>query len=68
MVAAIATVAKSILFGDFGFYWIADRVGISLLRLDELYAANGQVGFRMFQRTDGKVTLGEAIKHGVHPA
>ena len=64
---AIATVAKSVLFGDFAFYWIADRATITLKRLEELYAANGQVGFRMDLRTDGKVTLGEAIKHIVHP-
>jgi HK97 family phage major capsid protein len=31
-------------------------------RLNELYAANGQVGFRMFERVDGKVTLSAAIK------
>lgn len=66
-VPAIATVAKSVLFGDFAFYWIADRATITLKRLEELYAANGQVGFRMDLRTDGKVTLGEAIKHLVHP-
>ena len=64
---AIATVAKSVLFGDFSFFWIADRSPISVKRLDELYAANGQVGFRLALRTDSKITLGEAIKHIVHP-
>ena len=33
-------------FGDFGYYWIADRQGRAFQRLNELYAANGQVGFR----------------------
>lgn len=66
-VPAIATVAKSVIFGDFQFYWIADRSRMFLKRLEELYAANGQVGFRLDLRTDGKVILGEAIVHGVHP-
>lgn len=59
----MAANAKSILFGDFSYYWIADRQGISFQRLNELYAGNGQVGFRGFLRTDGKLTLSEAIKY-----
>lgn len=60
---AMAANAKSILFGDFSYYWIADRVGRVMQRLDELYAANGQVGFRMYQRVDGKLILPEAVKY-----
>ena len=57
---------KSILFGDFATgYVIADRVGLSLQVLRELYAANGQVGFRSWIRVDGKVVVAEAIKHGI---
>lgn len=52
---------KSILFGDFSYYWIADRQGRVMQRLNELYAANGQVGFRAFQRVDGKLILTEAV-------
>lgn len=54
--------AKTIAFGDFGYYWIADRQGRSFQRLNELYAATGQVGFRATQRLDGKLILPEAIK------
>lgn len=54
--------AKTIAFGDFGYYWIADRQGRSLQRLNELYAPTGQVGFRATQRVDGKLILPEAIK------
>ncbi len=54
--------AKTIAFGDFGYYWIADRQGRSFKRLNELYAANGQVGFLGSQRVDGKLILPEAIK------
>ena len=32
-------------FGDYSYYWIADRQGRSFKRLNELYAATGQVGF-----------------------
>ncbi|WP_461206074.1 phage major capsid protein [Clostridium sp. DL1XJH146] len=53
---------KSILFGDFNYYWIADRQGRTFKRLNELYAANGQVGFLASQRLDGKLILSEAIK------
>jgi HK97 family phage major capsid protein len=53
---------KSIVFGDFKYYWIADRQGRTFKRLNELYAANGQVGFLASQRLDGKLILTEAIK------
>lgn len=54
--------AKTIAFGDFSYYWIADRQGRSFKRLNELYAATGQVGFLASQRVDGKLVLPEAIK------
>lgn len=53
---------KTIAFGDFSYYWIADRQGRSFKRLNELYAATGQVGFLVSQRVDGKLILPEAIK------
>lgn len=53
---------KAVAFGDFSYYWIADRQGRSFRRLDELFAATGQVGFRGSQRVDGKLILPEAIK------
>lgn len=58
----IAADAKTIAFGDFSYYWIADRQGRSFKRLNELYAATGQVGFLASQRVDGKLILPEAIK------
>ena len=54
--------AKSIAFGDFSYYWVADRQGRSFKRLNELFAATGQVGFMATQRVDGKLILPEAIK------
>lgn len=61
-VPTIAASAKSIIFGDFGYYWVADRQGRVFKRLNELYAATGQVGFIATQRVDGKLILPEAIK------
>lgn len=53
---------KVMAFGDFSYYWIADRQGRAFKRLNELYATNGQVGFLASQRVDGKLILPEAIK------
>ena len=53
---------KAVAFGDFSCFWIADRQGRSFMRLNELFAAHGQVGFRGSQRVDGKLILPEAIK------
>ncbi|MDF2672416.1 MAG: phage major capsid protein [Clostridiales bacterium] len=54
--------AKTIAFGDLSYYWVADRQGRSFQRLNELYAATGQVGFKATQRVDGKLILPETIK------
>ena len=58
----IAAGAKTAAFGDFSYYWIADREAHSIKRLDELYAATGQVGFIAHERVDGKLILPEAVK------
>ena len=60
---AMTTGLKPILFGDFSYYYIAYNAGVSIQRLDELYAANGLVGIRGSLRVDGKLTQGEAVKH-----
>jgi HK97 family phage major capsid protein len=54
--------ALPIAFGDFSNYWIADRMGRTVQRLNELYAGNGQVGFIAAERVDGKVILAEGIQ------
>ncbi|HRR77845.1 MAG TPA: phage major capsid protein [Ruminococcus sp.] len=53
---------KVMAFGDFKYYWIADRQGRSFKRLNELFSMTGQVGFLASQRVDGKLILPEAIK------
>ena len=61
-VPTIAAGAKTIAFGDFSYYWIADRQGRNFKKLSELYAATDQTGFVATQRVDGKLVLPEAIK------
>ena len=52
----------AILYGDFSYYWLADREGRALQRLNELYAVTDQVGFKITQRVDGRLILREAVK------
>ena len=54
--------AYAVAFGDFKNYWIADRSGRTVQRLNELYITNGQVGFVATERVDGKVILPEGIQ------
>ena len=54
---------KCMAFGDFSYYWVADRQGRSFKRLNELFAMTGQVGFLASQRLDGKLILPEQSRH-----
>lgn len=58
----IAAGNKSIVFGDYKYYWVADRQTRVFKRLGELYAPNGQVGYLAYERVDGKLILPEAVK------
>lgn len=62
-IASMAASAKAVIFGDMSYYRIQDRPGIYVQRLAELYAGNGQVGFRLYKRTDGVLTVAAAVKH-----
>lgn len=61
-VPTLAAGALAVAFGDFQNYWIADRAGRTVQRLNELYATNGQVGCVATERVDGKVILAEGIQ------
>lgn len=54
--------ASPMIIGDLSYYTIAERGRRSIQRLNELYAANGQVGFRVYERLDAAVMLSEAIQ------
>ena len=58
----IATGNKVILYGDYSYYWLAEREGRTLERLNELYAVTDQVGFKLTERLDGRLILPEAVK------
>jgi len=60
---AATTGLKSVVFGDLSGYTVADRQGTVVQRLSELYAANGQVGFRAYRRMDGETVDATGIKH-----
>lgn len=53
---------KSILYGDFAGYTARLAGGIQLLRLDELFALERQIGLAAYQRADGKLLDGAAIR------
>jgi len=55
---------KFIVIGDFMSYQIADRGEMSIQRLDEKYADEGFVGFKVTKRVDAKVMLDEAFNAG----
>lgn len=52
---------KPIIVGDFSYFWIFDRQEMSLQRLVELYAGNGQIGFLADKRFDSHVMLATAF-------
>ena len=61
-VPTVAAGSLAIAFGDFKNYWIGDRAGRTVQRLNELYATNGQIGYVATERVDGKVILPDAIQ------
>lgn len=68
--ASVGLSAKSVLYGDFSHYFIRRVKDFTLVRLNERYADNLQVGFFVYCRFDGKLkNAGTApIKHLVNPA
>lgn len=53
-VDAVGDTKYPIIAGNFRFYHIADRQDLEIRTLNELYAANGQVGIIADKRVDGK--------------
>lgn len=59
---AIATAAKFIAFGNISEAYVIRRVkDVTLVTLNELYAANGQTGFMAWARADGAVQNVNAV-------
>lgn len=69
-VATMAASAKSILFGDFSFYYIRDVMQAELFRFtDSAYAKLGQVGYLAWMRTGGNLLdTGGCVKYYINAA
>lgn len=50
------------MLGDFSNYWIADSMDMEIQVLNELYAANNQVGYICRKYTDGQPMKAEAFR------
>ena len=58
-----ATTGKTpIVFGDFSYYDIKDRLYMDVVVLKELYVAEGKTGFLITKRVDAMLVMPEAIK------
>jgi len=60
----IGTGNKFIVIGDFNYFQIGDRGGMTIQRLNERYADEGMVGFKVTKRVDAKVIIEEAFNAG----
>ncbi|MFR9807071.1 phage major capsid protein [Pseudonocardia sp. RS010] len=68
-IAAVAASARSVIFGDFNAgYRIYDRLGMTVKFLDQLYAEDGMVGWKVRKRVGGDVIRPEAFRILAHPA
>lgn len=63
MDSALTAAKKVMLFGDFSKYRIRMVQDLTVVRLNELYSANGLVGYQGWMRWDGDCVNTAAIKH-----
>lgn len=60
---------KSMMFGNWELTYLIRRVrGIGMQRQNELHSDNGQIGFRSYERLDGRVVLADAARAMAHSA
>jgi len=69
-IAVMAAGAKSLLFGDFSFYYIRDVMAVEMFRFtDSAFTKKGQVGFLAWMRSGGNfIDVGGAVKLFVNAA
>ena len=60
---AMTTGLDSFTFGDLSYYYVTERGPRQMQILNELYAANGQIGYRGFERIDGELIDTNAVKN-----
>jgi len=59
---AMPTTEKPIAFGDFSYYWIVQRLPLTVRPLTEKYALRQQIGYLGYEHLDGKLIRSDAIK------
>lgn len=59
---AMPTTDKPIAFGDFSYYWIVQRLPLTVRPLAEKYALRQQIGYLGYEHLDGKLIRSDAIK------
>lgn len=59
---AMPTTEKPIAFGDFSYYWIVQRLQLTVRPLTEKYALHQQIGYLGYEHLDGKLIRPDAIK------
>lgn len=68
-IAAVAASARSVAFGDFNAgYRVYDRAGMTVKVLDQLYAEDGLIGWKIRKRVGGDVVRPDALRILAHPA
>lgn len=60
---AMATGNKSLVIGDWSFYGLARRQGLTIMRNPYFYASSGQVSFHVSARFGGAVLQAEALQY-----
>jgi HK97 family phage major capsid protein len=63
MASSIATGAKTIVAADFSQFVVRNAGGVQMLRLNERFADELEVGFVSWKRSDSKVLNSAAVKH-----
>ena len=67
--AAPAASAKSVMFGNWSKAYLVRRVaGFAVDRLVELFSLSGQIGFKGYERVDGRVLIADAARALQHSA
>jgi len=68
MDSTIADTKKSLLAADFSKFVVRNAGGVQMLRLNERFADELEVGFVAYKRSDSKVLNSAAVKHLLHSA
>jgi HK97 family phage major capsid protein len=64
-VAAVATSAKSVVFGSMPYYHVRQVGGVEIARSDDAFFTSDLVAFRVSIRIDGNLSQADSVKHFV---